>query len=412
MNSIHALRKVIEMTQSDKITVVKSDLSKNYTNKELAELSLAQLCNIYRTKDFLPILGYEILNGGSEKGLLIELDRALFERLEAETNGGRVSDDFVTYVQSVITDGTEFVNKAKINMGVENYTINNMEDDTTRIKGREYYDKFGRFAAFINLFVTKSANDAMIRNKSISLEDFKWLHDLLMHGDTTTRVNTLTLKMGGISSLYKKAKNEFVYKALYVLANSQNNITMTETKSDIVEGFNIVDILGTDNCLESNDDVCITIPEEIVPILSQPEYDLPLDHKGNVFKEAIDRTLNNIPVKYRKEFFKLSERISVLHLSIQYMNKKPSTSKKQLIEDAYDLLEDVNFGIDDIKEDAAKAPSSAQASYDLAIQYFTTQSDRLLFIIKEINDLATKKDNKLNTIKDAIPEEYKQYLAW
>ena len=47
MNSIHALRKVIEMVQSDKITVVKSDLSKNYTNKELAELSLAQLCNNY-----------------------------------------------------------------------------------------------------------------------------------------------------------------------------------------------------------------------------------------------------------------------------------------------------------------------------------------------------------------------------
>ena len=94
------------------------------------------------------------------------------------------------------------------------------------------------------------------------------------------------------------------------------------------------------------------------------------------------------------------------------MNKKPSTSKKQLLEDAYDLLEDVNFGIDDIKDDAAKAPSASQSSYDLAIQYFTTQSDRLLFIIKEINDLATKKDNKLTTIKDAIPEEYRQYLAW
>ena len=37
---------------------------------------------------------------------------------------------------------------------------------------------------------------------------------------------------------------------------------------------------------------------------------------------------------------------------------------------------------------------------------------RVLFIIKEINDVANKKDNSIKTIKDAIPEEYRQYLAW
>lgn len=411
MNSIYALRKVIEMVQSDRITVVKSDLSKNYTNKELAELSLAQLCNIYRVRDFVPILGYEVMHGGTDKSLLIEVDRALFERLEAEREGGRVSDDFIGYVQAILTDGTDFVNKAKINMGVENFTINEVEDRASNIKGRDYYDNTGKFIAFINLFVSKAANDAIIRNKSISLEDFKWYHDLLMQGDATTRVNTLTLKLGGVSSLFGKARNEFFYKAMYVLMNAHNNIRMIEKKSEIVKGFDIVDNLIND-AMPDEQIKSVTRHDDVVSVLSQAEYDLPLDHIGNAYKEAIDRTLNNIPVKYRKQFFKLSERISVLHLSIQYMNKKPSTSKKQLIEDAYDLLEDVNFGIDDIKDDAAKAPSAAQASYDLAIQYFTTQSDRLLFIIKEINDIATKKDNKLNTIKDAIPEEYKQYLAW
>ena len=173
MNSIHALRKVIEMVQSDKITVVKSDLSKNYTNKELAELSLAQLCNIYRAKDFMTLLGYEIMEGGTDKSLLIEVDRALFERLEMEREGGRVSDDFVGYVQAILTEGTEFANKAKINMGIENYTISNIEDRTCNMKGRDYYDNTGRFEAFINLFVSKSANDAIIRNKPITLENFK-----------------------------------------------------------------------------------------------------------------------------------------------------------------------------------------------------------------------------------------------
>ena len=156
MNSIHALRKVIEMVQSDKITVVKSDLSKNYTNKELAELSLAQLCNIYRAKDFATILGYDILQGGTDKSLLIEIDRALFERLEAEREGGRVSDDFIGYVQAILTEGTEFSNKAKINMGIENYTINEVEDRTCNMKGRDYYDSTGKFEAFINLFISNS----------------------------------------------------------------------------------------------------------------------------------------------------------------------------------------------------------------------------------------------------------------
>lgn len=411
MNSIYALRKVIEMVQSDKITVVKSDLSKNYTNKELAELSLAQLCNIYRAKDFMTLLGYEILEGGTDKSLLIEVDRALFERLEMEREGGRVSDDFVGYVQAILTEGTEFANKAKINMGIENYTISGIEDRTCNMKGRDYYDNTGKFEAFINLFVSKSANDVIIRNKPISLENFKWYHDLLMHGDSTTRVNTLTLKMGGLSSLFGKAKNEFGYKALYALVNAHNNIRIVDKKTDVVKGFDIIDMLVGD-AVTPVDAVDVTVPEEMIDVLSQAEYALPLTHNGNTYKEALDRTLNSIPVKYRKLFFKISERISVLHLSVQYMNKKPSTSKKQLLEDAYDLLEDVNFGIDDIKDDAAKAPSASQSSYDLAIQYFTTQSDRLLFIIKEINDLATKKDNKLNTIKDAIPEEYRQYLAW
>ena len=409
MSSIHAFRKVIEMTQEDKLTIVKSDLSKNYTNKELGELALHQLCNVYRVKDFLPILGYETIIGCGEKGLLIEVDRALFERLESETNGGRCSDDFIYHVQTVLVDGTEFVNKAKINMGVENFTMNEVEDRCSNMRGRDYYDSTGKFSAFINLFVTKCANDAMIRNKSISLEDFKWYHDLLMHGDSTTRVNTLTLKLGGLSSLFRKAKNEFFFKAIYALVNANNNIVIVDKKSDIVEGFDLITELGI---TPEESQVAITIPDEMVQVLSQAEYTLPLNHGGNLLKESIDRTLNNIPKKFRAQFFKLSERISVLHLSVQYMNKKPSTSKKQLLEDAYDLLEDVNFGIDDIKDDAAKAPASDQASYDLAVQYFTTQSDRLLFIIKEINDLATKKDNKLNTIKDAIPEEYRQYLAW
>ena len=409
MNSIYAFRKVIELIQSDRITVVKSDLSKNYTDKELAELSLAQLCNVYRVRDFLPILGYDAIRGAGEKSLLIEVDRALFERLEYETDGGRVTDDFVTYVTTVVTEGAEFANKAKINMGIENYTLNPVEDRTCNIKGRDYYDGTGKFMAFVNLFVMKSANDAMIRNKSMSLDDFKWYHDLLMHGDSTTRINTLTLKMGGLSTLFRKAKNEFIYKALFVLCNSNNNIIITEKPTDVVKGFDIVDMTGLE---AEKDGPMETVPAEIVDVLSQAEYTLPLTHKGNAFKESIDRTLNNIPPKYRKVFFNLSERISVLHLSIQYMNKKASTSKKQLLEDAYDLLQDVNDGIDDIKDDATAAASSAQASYDLAIQYFTTQSDRLLFIIKEINDLATKKDNKLNTIKDAIPEEYRQYLAW
>lgn len=408
MSSIHAFRKVIEMTQEDKLTIVKSDLSKNYTNKELGELALHQLCNVYRTKDFYPVLGFEIL-GSSTKGLLIEVDRALYERLESETNGGRCTDDFIYHVQSILVDGTEFVNKAKINMGVENFTINEVEDRSRNIVGRDFYDGTEKFASFINLYVTKCANDAMIRNKSISLEDFKWYHDLLMHGDSTTRVNTLTLRMGGLSSLYRKAKNEFFFKAMYALVNANNNIVIVDKKSDITEGFDLMTELGI---APTEPQVDVVIPDEMVQVLSQPEYVLPLNHNGNLLKESIDRTLNNIPKKFRAQFFKLSERISVLHLSVQYMNKKPSTSKKQLLEDAYDLLEDVNFGIDDIKDDAAKAPASAQASYDLAVQYFTTQSDRLLFIIKAINDLATKKDNKLNTIKDAIPEEYKQYLAW
>ena len=411
MSSICAFRKVIEMVQEDKLTVVKSDLSKNYTNKELGELALHQLCNVYRVKDFLPILGYEVLQGCGEKGLLIEVDRALYERLESETNGGRCTDDFVYHIQSMLVDGAEFANKAKINMGVENFIMNDVEDRCSNIKGRDYYDGTGKFRAFIDLYVSKCANDTMIRNKSISLEDFKWYHDLLMHGDSTTRVNTLTLRLGGLSSLYRKAKNEFFYKAMYALVNANNNIVIVDKKSDIMEGFDLVTELGIQDSIKSSTAEMV-VPDEMVQVLSQAEYDLPLTHGGNLLKESIDRTLNNIPKKYRTQFFKLSERISVLHLSIQYMNKKPTTSKKQLLEDAYDLLEDVNFGIDDIKDDAAKAPAAAQASYDLAVQYFTTQSDRLLFIIKEINDIATKKDNKLNTIKDAIPEEYRQYLAW
>ena len=107
MNSIYGFRKVIELIQSDRITVVKSDLSKNYTDKELAELSLAQLCNVYRVRDFLPILGYDAIRGAGEKSLLIEVDRALFERLEYETDGGRVTDDFVSYVTTIVTEGAE-----------------------------------------------------------------------------------------------------------------------------------------------------------------------------------------------------------------------------------------------------------------------------------------------------------------
>ena len=109
MNSIHALRKVIEMVQSDKITVVKSDLSKNYTNKELAELSLAQLCNIYRAKDFMTLLGYDILEGGTDKSLLIEVDRALFE--SAYMRKFRTRDAYLNYLADNYAMDKNYKNK-------------------------------------------------------------------------------------------------------------------------------------------------------------------------------------------------------------------------------------------------------------------------------------------------------------
>ena len=413
MNTNYAIRKIAEMIQTDKITVVKSDLSRNFTDKEMAEMTLGQLCNVYRLKDFIPVLGWDALSGSNEKDILIEVDRALMERLDSETEGGRTSDDFIRNVQTVITDGSEFIRKARVNMGIENFTIKNgvKQVEYERSFGRsvqrfDYSDPTGIFESFINLFVTRSANDCMTRNKPMSLEGFKWYHDLLMHGDSTTRINTLALKLGGISKLLRNAKNEFFYKAMYALCSGHNNVTMTQTSAETLDGVELVSMLGLG-----------AEPEQMACSVGG-SYDTPVvvadvdGTFGTTFKESIDRTLNNIPPKFRKEFFKLGEKIAVLHLSVQYMNKKPSTTKKQLLEDAYDLLEDVNFAIDDIREEAAKSPSSVQSSYDLAIQYFTTQSDRILFIIKEINDAANKKDNSIKTIKDAIPEEYRQYLAW
>ena len=118
MNTNYAIRKIAEMIQTDKITVVKSDLSRNFTDKEMADMTLGQLCNVYRLQDFIPVVGWDALSGSNDKDILIEVDRALMERLDAETDGGRTTDDFVRYVQTIITEGAEFVRKAKINMGV------------------------------------------------------------------------------------------------------------------------------------------------------------------------------------------------------------------------------------------------------------------------------------------------------
>ena len=84
----------------------------------------------------------------------------------------------------------------------------------------------------------------MIRNKPMSLEGFKWYHDLLMHGDSTTRINTLALKLGGISKLLRNAKNEFFYKARYALCSGHNNVTMTQTSAETLDGVELVSMLG------------------------------------------------------------------------------------------------------------------------------------------------------------------------
>ena len=80
MNTNYAIRKIAEMIQTDKITVVKSDLSRNFTDKEMAGMSVGQVCNVYKLKGFIPVFGWVALSGSSEKDILIEVDRALMER--------------------------------------------------------------------------------------------------------------------------------------------------------------------------------------------------------------------------------------------------------------------------------------------------------------------------------------------